>query len=108
MGAGCNTRRQLFFAPGVAHVLGSSVVQVRVLVLLGLGLAAEVVDVVDHLTQVVAALDAVFYLAENLPDLVLDRVRAGGLRLETGQVRKELLVDEVEEIVEYPFPSSSA
>jgi hypothetical protein len=40
-------------------------------VLLGLGLEAEFVDVVDDLAQVVAALDAVLYLAEDFADLVL-------------------------------------
>jgi uncharacterized protein with PhoU and TrkA domain len=60
------------------------------LVLLGLGAEAELVDVVDDLAQVVAALDAVFDLAEDLADLVFDGVRPGGAWLEAVQVGEEL------------------
>jgi hypothetical protein len=45
-------------------------------VLLGLGLEAEAVDVVDDLAQIVAALDAVLNLAEDFADFVFDGVRA--------------------------------
>ena len=86
-------------APGVAHVLDLGFVEVRELVLLGLGGEAEFVDVVDDLAQVVAALDAVLYLAEDFADLVFDGVRPGGLGLETVQVGEELAVDEGEEVV---------
>jgi len=72
---------------------------VREFVLLGLGGKAEFVDVVDDLAQVVAALDAVLYLAENFTDLVFDGVRAGGLGLEAVQVGEELAVDELDEVV---------
>ena len=71
----------------------------RELVLLGLGAEAQFVDVVDDLAQVVAALDPVLDLAEDFPDLVLDRVRPAGLLLEAVQVGKELQVDEVVQIV---------
>ena len=43
-------------APGVAHVLDLGFVEVRQLVLLGLRAEAQLVDVVDDLAQVVAAL----------------------------------------------------
>ena len=86
-------------APGVAHVFDLGLVEVRELVLLGLGLEAEFVDVVDDLAQVVAALDAVLYLAEDFADLVFDGVRAGGLGLEAVQVGEELAVDEGDEVV---------
>ena len=43
---------------------------------------AQLIDVVDDLAQVVAALDLVFDLAEDFADLVFDRVGAGGLLLE--------------------------
>jgi hypothetical protein len=69
-------------APGVAHVLDLGFVQVRELVLLGLGPEAQFVNVVDDLAQVVAALDLVLDLAEYLPDLVLDGFRAARLLLE--------------------------
>jgi hypothetical protein len=44
-------------------------------------------------------LDLVLDLAEDLPDLVFDRVRPARLLLEAVQVGKELLVDEVAEVV---------
>jgi hypothetical protein len=46
----------------------------RQLVLLGLRAEAQLVDMVDDLAQVVAALNLVFDLAEDLPDLVFDGV----------------------------------
>jgi hypothetical protein len=49
----------------------------RQLVLLGLGAEAQLVDMVDDLAQVVAALDLVFDLAEDFADFVLDGVRFG-------------------------------
>ncbi len=86
-------------APGVAHVFDLGFVEVRELVLLGLGLEAEFVNVVDDLAQVVAALDAVLNLAEDFANLVFDGVRAGGLGLEAVQVGEELAVDEGDEVV---------
>ena len=67
--------------------------------LLGLGLEAEFVDVVDDFAEIVAALDAVLYLTEDFADLVFDGVRAGGLGLEAVQVGEELPVDELDEVV---------
>ena len=67
--------------------------------LLGLRSKAEFVDVVDDLAQVVAALDAVLYLAEDLADLVFDGVRAAGLLLETVEIGEELGVDEGDEVI---------
>ena len=46
-----------------------------------------------------AALDLVLELDKDLPDLVLDGVRPGGLLLETVEVWEELLVHEVAEVV---------
>ena len=86
-------------APGIAHVFDLGFVEVREFMLLCLGRKAEFVDVVDDLSQVVAALDAVLYLAEDFADLVFDGVRAGGLGLEAVEVREELGVDELDEVV---------
>ncbi len=86
-------------APGVAHVPDLGFVEVRQLVLLGLRAEAQLVDVVDDLAQVVAAVDLVFDLAEDFADLVFDGVRAAGLLLEAVQVGKELAVDEVAQVV---------
>ena len=67
--------------------------------LLGLRAEAQFVDVVDDLAQVVAALNLVLDLAEDLADIVFDGVRpAGSLRISV-QVGKELAVDEVAEVV---------
>ena len=71
----------------------------RELVLLGLRAESQLVDVVDDLAQVVAALDLVFDLAEDFADFVFDGVGPGGLLLEAVQVGEELLVDEVAEVV---------
>jgi hypothetical protein len=86
-------------APGVAHVLDLGFVQVRQLVLLGLRAEAQLVDQVDHVAQVVAALDLVLDLAEDLADLVFDGVRPAGALLEAGQVGEQLAVDEVAQVV---------
>ena len=91
-------------APGVAHVLDLGFVQVRQLVLLGLRAEAQFVDVVDDLAQVVAAVNLVLDLAEDLADLVLDGVRPAGLLLEPMQIRKQLLIDEVAQVVARDAP----
>ena len=55
---------------------------------------------VDDLTKVVAALDAVLYLAKDFANFVFDGIRlVAGLGLEAVEVRKELLVDEVEKVI---------
>ena len=54
---------------------------------------------VDDLPQVVAALDAVFDLAEDLANLVFDGVRPAGFLLEPVQVREQFPVDEGEQVV---------
>lgn len=59
----------------------------------------QLVDVLDHVAQVVAALDAVLDLAEDLADLVLDRVRPAGLLLEAEEVREQLSVNKVAQVV---------
>jgi hypothetical protein len=74
----------------------------RQFVLLGLRPEPEFVDVVDDLAQVVAALNPVLDLPEDLPNLVFDGVRAGGPLLESVQVGEEFQVDEVAEVVARP------
>ena len=100
---GTNQRaRGVVFAavpPGVAHVFDLGFVQVGQFILFRLGLEAQFVDVVDDLPQVVAALDAVFDLAEDLANLVFDGVRPGGFLLEGVQVREQFLIDEGEQVV---------
>ena len=67
--------------------------------LFGLRAEAQFVDVVDDLAQVVAAVNLVLDLAEDFADLVFDGVRPGGLLLEAVQVGKELLIDEIAQVV---------
>jgi hypothetical protein len=87
-------------APGVAHVFDLGIVEVREFVLLGLGGKAEFVDVVDDLAEVVAALDAVLYLAEDFADFVFDGIRlVARLGLKTVEAGKKLLVNEVEKVI---------
>ena len=59
----------------VAHVLDLGFVEVGQFVLLGLGAETQFVDMVDDFAQVVAALDLVLDLPEDLPDFVFDGVR---------------------------------
>ncbi len=54
---------------------------------------------VDDLPQVVAALDAVFDLAEDLSNLIFNGVRPGGFLLEAVQVREHFLIDDGEQVV---------
>jgi hypothetical protein len=55
--------------------------------------------VIDDLAQVVAAADLVLNLAEDFADLVFDRVGASGALLEAVEIREELSVDEVAQVV---------
>jgi len=55
--------------------------------------------VVDDFAQVIAALNLVLDLAEDLPDLVFDGVRPARLLLEAVQVRKEFPIHEIAEVV---------
>jgi hypothetical protein len=71
----------------------------RELVLLGLRSEPQSIDVIDDLAQVVAALDFVLQLAKNLPDLVLDGIRTRGALGEPLQIREQLLVDELAQII---------
>ena len=86
-------------APGVAHALYLLLIKLRQFVLLRLGAEAQLVNMLDDLAQVVAALNLVLNLAEDFPDLVFDGVGAAGSQLEAVQVGEELLVDEVLEVV---------
>jgi hypothetical protein len=54
---------------------------------------------IDYLSQVVTALDFVFDLSEDLPDFIFDGVRSAGLLSEAAQVREELVIDEIPQVV---------
>lgn len=86
-------------APGVAHVLNLGFVEVGKLVFFLLRAETEFVDVVDDLPEVIAALNLVLQLAENLPNLVFEGVRAAGLGLKAMEIGEEFLIDEVPEII---------
>ena len=100
-GADERARRVIFAAvpARIAHVAELGFVEVRKLVLLLLRAEAERVDEFERVAQRVAALELVFDFAEDLADLVFDRVGALGALLEALQVREQLAVDEVDEIV---------
>jgi len=83
----------------VAHVLDLRLVEMTHLVLLGARLELELVDEVDDLAEVVAGLEPVLELAEDLADLVLDRIGAVGIGLKLLEIGIELVVDEVLEVV---------
>jgi hypothetical protein len=68
-------------------------------VLLGLRAEAQLVDVVNDFAQVVAALNLVLDLPENLADLVFDGVRAAGLLLEAVKIGEELAANKVAKII---------
>ena len=59
----------------------------------------QFVDVVDDLAEIVARLNLVLDLAEDLADLVFDGIRPARLLLEAVQVGEELAVDEVAEVI---------
>ncbi|MCK9215490.1 MAG: hypothetical protein M0P52_13750 [Rhodoferax sp.] len=72
-------------APGIAHVLDLGFIQVRQLVFFGLRPEAQFVHPLDHVAQVVAALDAVFDLAKDFANFVFDGLRPAGALLEAVQ-----------------------
>ena len=85
-------------APGVAHVADLGLVQVRKLVLLVLRAETQRIHQLQRVAQAVAAGELVADLAEDLADLVLDRIRPGRPLAEALQVRKQLAVDELDQI----------
>ena len=86
-------------ASGVAHVLDLVFVQVRHLMLVVAGPEAKLIDEVDDFAQVVAALNLVLDLAEDLTDLVFDRVRVFGGFAEPCEVGEQVAVHEIDEVV---------
>lgn len=99
-GANQGARRVVFaaIAPGVAHVADFGFVEVGKLVLLGLRAKLELVNLVEDFAKIVAVVDLVLDLAENLADLVLDRIGVSLPRFETLQVGEKLAVDEIDEV----------
>jgi hypothetical protein len=55
--------------------------------------------VVDDFAQVIAAMDLVLDLAENLADFIFDGVRPAGPFPETMEIREKLAVDEFAQII---------
>jgi hypothetical protein len=68
-------------------------------VLLGLRAEAQLIDLLNDIAQVVAALNPVVNLAEDFADLVFNRVRPAGLLLEALQVGKQLPIDEIAQVI---------
>ena len=67
--------------------------------LFGLRGKAQFIHVVNDLSEIVAALNLVFYLPEDFADIVFDGVRPARLLLEAVQIGDELLIDEITEVV---------
>jgi len=86
-------------AAGVAHALDLFLIEHRELVLLGLGAEAQTIDHIDDFAQVVTAADLVAQFAEDLADLVFNRVRPAGALLEALQVGEQALVHEVAQVI---------
>lgn len=59
----------------------------------------QFVYMVDNLSQVIAALDLVLYLPEDLSDLLFDGVGTAGLLFELLEIGEELLIDEIPEVI---------
>ncbi len=53
----------------------------------------------NHLAQVVSALNAVLQLRKDLPDLVIDRIRMFRIRLELLEIRKQLHIHKIDQII---------
>lgn len=83
----------------VAHVLNLALVEVAHFVLFGASLELELVHKVDDFPEVITGLELVLELAEDLPDLVFDGVRAFGVLLELLEIWIELVIHELLEIV---------
>ena len=86
-------------AAGVAHALDLFLIEHRELVLLRLGAQAQAIEPIDDFAQVVAAADLVAQFAEDLADLVFDRVRPAGALLEALQVGEQLRIHKVAQVV---------
>jgi len=99
-GADERARRVIFAAvpTGIAHVLELGFVDVRQFVLMVLRAEVQAVHQFERVAQRIAALEAVFDLAENLADLVFDRVRAFGAGAKTLQIGKQVAVDVVDQV----------
>ena len=65
----------------------------RKLMLFRLAAEAQLVDQLQRVAQRITALKLVFDFAENLADLVFDRVRAFRAGLEAAQIGKKLAID---------------
>lgn len=66
-------------AAGVPHVPDLGFVEIGALVLLAVRPEVQLIKVVNDLAQVIAALDLVLDLSQDLADFVLGRVGAGGV-----------------------------
>ena len=81
------------------HRLRLALMRATVAANLDLRAKAPSVDVVEDLAQVVAALDAGFYRAEDFADCAFAGIRAGGALHESNEVGEELAADESAEVV---------
>ena len=64
-----------------------------------IGPEAKLINPVNNLSQIITALNTVFQLTENLPDLVLDSSRALSRTLESFQIGKQLSIYKLFKII---------
>ena len=84
---------------GIPHVLDLGFVEMGEFVLLDLRTETQFVDMINDIAQDITAVDLVLDLAEDLANLVFDRIRSARLLLEAVQIREELAINEVAQIV---------
>ena len=83
----------------IPHLLYTSLIEVRELVLLLTRLKVKRIYECEDLTKIVATGDTIFELREYLSDLVLDGLRVLGIMTEVLEIRKESRIHEVDEIL---------
>ena len=85
--------------PGIAHVLDLGLVQMGQLVFLPPGPEPEPIHQFQGVAQGIPALELALYLVKNLADLVLDGVGRGCPLFEALEVRKQLVVHKLDQII---------
>jgi hypothetical protein len=86
-------------ASGVAHVLDLVLIEAGHFMLFRMGAKFQLINALNHVSQVVATLNLVFDLAEDFADFILNRVRPFGFGLKLLQIGKKLMVNKILQIV---------
>ena len=86
-------------APGITHAFDLVFIQGRQLMALVLRLETKFVNVFQRIAQRITTLNLVFQLTKDLTDLVFDLVGRICLLLERLQIRKKIVIDELDQII---------